>query len=99
MYEGSMTTRTIFFKTSYVIIHTCIQAALKLQQKAEKSKIPPQEMFLNQTDLYSQFDSQGIPTLDHTGQPLSKNSLKKIQKEYEVQKKIYEEYLSKNNAK
>lgn len=71
------------------------EAALKLKQKAEKAKIPPETMFLNQTDIYSQFDSNGIPTLDQLGQPLSKSSLKKIQKDYDQQKQIHEEYLIK----
>ena len=72
-----------------------LEAANKLQQKNEKAKIPPNQMFLDKTDLYSQFDNEGLPTLDNLGQPLSKSSLKKNQKEYEQQKKLHEEYLSK----
>lgn len=47
-------------------------------------------MFLSETELYSEFDSSGIPTKDKRGEPLSKSAIKKLKKEWEKQKKLYE---------
>lgn len=47
-------------------------------------------MFLSMTDLYSKFDEQGVPTTDKAGEPLSKSAIKKLKKEWEKQKKLYE---------
>ena len=66
----------------------------RLREKEEKNKVPPSEMFRNQTDLYSAFDETGFPTHDAQGEPLSKKSAKKLEKEREKQKAAYEKYLS-----
>ena len=47
-------------------------------------------MFLSQSDLYSAFDDKGIPTADKDGEPLSKSLIKKLKKEWDKQKKLYE---------
>ena len=52
--------------------------------------MPPQEMFLSQTDLYSAFDDSGVPTANKEGEPLSKSAIKKLKKEWDKQKKLYE---------
>lgn len=52
--------------------------------------MPPQEMFLPQTDLYSAFDDAGVPTANKAGEPLSKSAIKKLKKEWDKQKKLYE---------
>jgi len=76
-----------------------LEAAKKAQEREEKAKIPPSEMFLAQTDLYSAFDSNGMPTTDaKTGEPLSASMLKKLTKEYSKQKETYEKYLAKAAA-
>ena len=67
---------------------------MKRKEKEEKSKIPPKLLFTTRLDLYSSFDENGIPITDYTGEPISKNSLKKIMKEYDQQKKLYEDYLT-----
>lgn len=46
------------------------------------------------TDLYSAFDDQGVPTTDKSGEPLSKSAIKKLKKEWEKQKKLYEKTLA-----
>lgn len=74
------------------------EAARKLREKEEKAKIDPRTMFLDQTDLYSAFNADGLPTHDKAGEPLSKGQLKKVQKEYEKQKESYEKHLSKATA-
>lgn len=61
------------------------------REKAARMSIPPQEMFRGQTDLYSKFDDDGIPTHDHKGELLSKSAGKKLKKEWEKQKKLFEQ--------
>eukprot|EP01038_Epipyxis_sp_PR26KG_P008487 gene8487-11473_t len=72
------------------------EAAKKNAEREARAKIPPEEMFLNQTDLYLQFDnSTGLPTHDNKGEPLSKSVIKKLQKEQSKQKEAFEKYLHK----
>ena len=66
----------------------------KQKEKEEKAKIPPSEMFLAMTDLYSSFDvATGMPTHDKAGEPLAKAALKKLQKDYEKQKELHDKHL------
>ena len=44
-------------------------------------------MFKAQTDKYSKFDNDGIPTHDASGAELSKGAVKKLKKEGEKQTK------------
>ena len=64
----------------------------KRLERLEKGKVAPQDMF-KQSDEFSQFDEQGIPTHTKDGQEVAKNRRKKLVKEYEMQKKLHEEYL------
>lgn len=57
--------------------------------KEAKAKIPPWEMFKHETDKYSQFDEQGVPTHDQSGEPLSGKLIKKLKKSYQQQEKLY----------
>eukprot|EP00612_Vaucheria_litorea_P003277 CAMPEP_0171468966 /NCGR_PEP_ID=MMETSP0945-20130129/10963_1 /TAXON_ID=109269 /ORGANISM="Vaucheria litorea, Strain CCMP2940" /LENGTH=567 /DNA_ID=CAMNT_0011997939 /DNA_START=70 /DNA_END=1770 /DNA_ORIENTATION=+ len=66
------------------------QAALKEKMQ----KIPPGDMFRKgpDADKYSAFDKDGIPThLASNNEPLSKSTFKKLKKEWEKQKKLYEQ--------
>ncbi len=65
------------------------QMAAAVAKEARK-KIPPQDFFRSQIDLYSIFDIHGIPTHDAAGEPLSKSAIKKLRKEWEKQKKLFE---------
>jgi len=68
---------------------------LRLKNKREdKMKVPPSEMFLYQTDKYSKFDSDGIPTHDHTGKEISKSALKKLQRLHAEQVTRYSKYIA-----
>jgi glutaminyl-tRNA synthetase len=67
--------------------------AAQLAAKQDKMRIPPQELFKSQTELYSQFDEEGLPTHDVNGVALTKNQLKKLKKEQEKQKKLHQSYL------
>lgn len=58
--------------------------------QARKS-IRPEDMFKPpHCDLYSQYDSDGVPTHDAAGEKLSKSGLKKLRKDWEKQKKLFE---------
>jgi cysteinyl-tRNA synthetase len=74
------------------------EAARRAQEKDEKSKIPPQNIFTGLTELYSAFDNKGIPTHDAAKEPLSKGQIKKLCKEWEKQKDLHEKYLAKAAA-
>lgn len=63
------------------------------QQREEKAKIPPREMFKSQTDEYSQFDDTGMPTHDSSGKEISKSKLKKLQRLYADQQARYSKYM------
>lgn len=52
-------------------------------------------MFRDQTDIYSNFDDQGIPTHDALGEPLSEKKRKKLLKQWEAQEKKYAAYQQK----
>nr|CAI5849666.1 unnamed protein product [Callosobruchus analis] len=67
-------------------------AAAAAAKEAQK-RIPPTEMFRKETDKYSKFDDDGLPTHDVDGKEISKGQIKKLQKLYEAQKKRYQEYL------
>jgi len=71
----------------------------KLEKKQAQGKIVPEQMFLSETDKYSAFDEKGIPTLDKEGKPLSKNQLKNLQKAYEKQQKLHEDYKKEMSSK
>lgn len=63
------------------------------QQRYEKSKVPPQEMFKYQLDKYSQFDDKGLPTHDSSGKEISKSALKKLQRLYTEQEARYKKHM------
>ncbi|XP_011285391.1 LOW QUALITY PROTEIN: cysteine--tRNA ligase, cytoplasmic [Felis catus] len=72
-------------------------AARKKQEqeaaKLAKMKISPSEMFLSETDKYSKFDENGLPTHDSEGKELSKGQAKKLKKLLEAQERLHKEYL------
>ncbi|OLL22403.1 putative cysteine--tRNA ligase [Neolecta irregularis DAH-3] len=63
----------------------------KKRDRLEKGKTVPSEMF--KTAEYSQWDNNGIPILDKEGVEVNKSRRKKLIKEWELQKKLHEEYL------
>jgi len=68
------------------------QAKAAAEKEAQR-RIPPNELFRRETDKYSQFNEQGLPTHDVEGNAITKSQLKKLEKGYNQQKKMYEEYL------
>jgi len=55
-------------------------------------------MYIGQTDLYSKFDEQGVPTHDKEGKELTKGLLKKLKKDSEAQEKLHQTWLEKNKS-
>ena len=65
--------------------------AEKAKAKAEKDRVDPKEMF--ETDEYSEWDADGIPTKEKNGDDVNKNKTKKLKKLWEAQKKAYAGWL------
>merc|ERR1711920_562698 len=66
------------------------EQAKQAAEKEARRKLDPKLMFRSQTDLYSKFDSFGIPTHGADGEALPKSRVKKLKLEWERQKKIFE---------
>lgn len=56
------------------------------------------EYFAAQTDKYSRFDEEGLPSHDAAGEPLAKSAIKRLKKEADVQTKRREKYLKSQSA-
>ncbi|KAF2077550.1 hypothetical protein CYY_001168 [Polysphondylium violaceum] len=69
------------------------ERARKEKEKLEKAKIPPSELFKNETDKYSLFDERGVPTHDKEGKEITKSQLKKLVSAYDAQAKAHKQYL------
>uniref|UniRef100_A0A1B0D7F8 Cysteine--tRNA ligase, cytoplasmic n=1 Tax=Phlebotomus papatasi TaxID=29031 RepID=A0A1B0D7F8_PHLPP len=63
-------------------------AAAAAAKEAQK-RINPRQMFLRETDKYSAFDKNGLPTHDASGKELSKGQQKKLAKVQQAQEKRY----------
>eukprot|EP00604_Paraphysomonas_vestita_P003143 CAMPEP_0174820862 /NCGR_PEP_ID=MMETSP1107-20130205/4962_1 /TAXON_ID=36770 /ORGANISM="Paraphysomonas vestita, Strain GFlagA" /LENGTH=619 /DNA_ID=CAMNT_0016037017 /DNA_START=191 /DNA_END=2050 /DNA_ORIENTATION=+ len=68
------------------------EQAKQLAEKMARMSIRPEDMFKppHCNDGYTQFDEEGIPTHDASGEKLSKSLVKKLKKDWEKQKKLYE---------
>mmetsp|Transcript_118032 Transcript_118032/g.220563 ORF Transcript_118032/g.220563 Transcript_118032/m.220563 type:complete len:746 (+) Transcript_118032:70-2307(+) len=64
------------------------QAAAAAAKEAKKN-IDPRQMFRAETDKYSQFDEDGVPTHDAEGLALNKTRCKKLKQEWEKQNKLF----------
>ncbi|KAK3712120.1 cysteinyl-tRNA synthetase [Vermiconidia calcicola] len=63
------------------------------REKLEKGKLDPKEMFKN-SEEYSAWDADGLPTKDRDGQEVAKSKGKKLRKEWERQKKLHEAFIA-----
>ncbi|KAJ8292789.1 Cysteine--tRNA ligase [Rhodotorula toruloides] len=68
-------------------------AEAKRLERLEKGRMPPTEMFRSNTAEYSAWDEQGLPTKDKDGNELPKSRGKKLKKEWDMQKKLHDEFL------
>ncbi|KAH7413965.1 tRNA synthetases class I (C) catalytic domain-containing protein [Phaeosphaeria sp. MPI-PUGE-AT-0046c] len=66
------------------------EEAEKNAKLAEQAKIDPKSMF--KTEEYSAWDEEGLPTKDKNGEEVTKGKSKKLRKEWEKQKKLFEEF-------
>ena len=66
------------------------EEAEKKAKLAEQAKIHPKDMF--RTAEYSAWDDEGLPTKDAKGEEVTKGKSKKLKKEWEKQKKLFEEH-------
>ncbi|XP_011312367.1 cysteine--tRNA ligase, cytoplasmic [Fopius arisanus] len=71
-----------------------VEAVAANAAKEALKKIPPTQMFTLQTDKYSTFDDNGLPTHDAEGKEITKGQLKKLIKLQQAQQKKYQEYLA-----
>ena len=58
--------------------------------KAEKGRLSHKDMF--RTEEYSKWDEDGIPTHEKSGEEVTKSKRKKLQKDWERQKKLHEAF-------
>lgn len=69
---------------------------MKLKQECEeRGKCPPEEYFKGMKEKYSQFDEKGIPTHDAAGKKLKSDVIKRLRKEYRVQRNLHTMWLAK----
>ena len=68
------------------------EQARQLAAKEALRQIKPEDFFKREGEVekYSEFDATGFPTKDAEGKELSKSMIKKLQKELEKHKKLYE---------
>ena len=68
-----------------------------MKEQRERAKIDPLLMFKTSGE-YLEWDENGIPTVDTTGNAISKNKRKKLVKEWENQKEKHEKWLKTQHA-
>jgi hypothetical protein len=61
-------------------------------EKLTLASLPP-DQFFRDASQYSSWDPLGIPQCDQNGEPVTKSALKKLRKQYDIQKKRHEKYL------
>jgi len=66
------------------------------REKAEKGRLSHLEMF--RTGEYKEWDEEGIPIRDASGEEITKSRGKKLRKDWERQKKLHEEWLKKESG-
>lgn len=72
------------------------EEAEKKRQADEKAKVSHLEMF--KTAEFSAWDENGLPTKDASGEELTKSRQKKLQKDWQRQKKLHEDYLKRQGT-
>jgi cysteinyl-tRNA synthetase len=67
------------------------EEAEKAAKLAEQAKVNPRDMF--KTDEWSAWDIEGMPIKDKDGGEVPKGRVKKLRKEWDKQKKLFDEYV------
>lgn len=71
------------------------QRRLKELEELMAGRIAPSDLFKEGEEfknMYREFDSEGLPTVDKDGEPLSKSARKALLKRFKKQEKIHEKY-------
>ncbi|CAK7198924.1 cysteinyl-tRNA synthetase [Sporothrix eucalyptigena] len=76
------------------------EEAQRAREKAEeekwaKAKVPPQDLYRNNTADFGAWDADGLPTKLADGSDVPKTQQKRLKKEWDRQKKLHESYLDK----
>lgn len=104
--EGRENQPTLVRPVTRDLIQACEEKAERARQKqiekenkekealkrAEKGKLSNLDMF--QTNEYSAWDEDGLPTKDSAGEEITKSRSKKLRKDWDRQKKAHEAWLS-----
>jgi cysteinyl-tRNA synthetase len=61
------------------------------EEKREKAKISPMDMFRGD-ERFAEWDDEGMPVKMNNGEEVPKSQLKKLRKDWERQKKLWDEY-------
>jgi cysteinyl-tRNA synthetase len=61
------------------------------EERKEKAKVSPMDMFKDD-DRFSEWDNEGMPLKMKSGDEVPKSQLKKLRKDWEKQKKLWEEF-------
>lgn len=61
------------------------------EERKSKAKVSPLEMFKGD-ERFSEWDEEGMPTKMKSGEEVPKSQLKKLRKDWEKQKKLWEEF-------
>ena len=68
----------------------CKRTSFFASLSAPRARIPPEDFFrLTASERYSAFDTDGLPTHDAVGEPVSKGMTKKLRKELEKQRELF----------
>ncbi|CAK7275059.1 cysteinyl-tRNA synthetase [Sporothrix epigloea] len=65
------------------------------KEKWAKAKVPPQDLYRQDTGNFSAWDADGLPTKLADGSDVPKTQAKRLKKEWERQKKLHDSYLEK----
>ena len=68
------------------------EEAEKKARLAEQARIDPRDMFRGAGTEWTEWDADGVPTKDKEGKDVSKGASKKMRKEWEKQRKLFEEF-------
>jgi len=61
------------------------------EERKEKAKVSPVDMYKGD-ERFSEWDEEGMPVKMKSGEEVPKSQLKKLRKDWEKQKKLWEEY-------
>jgi cysteinyl-tRNA synthetase len=61
------------------------------EERKEKAKVSPMDMYKGD-ERFSEWDEEGMPVKMKSGEEVPKSQLKKLRKDWEKQKKLWEEY-------